>query len=168
MINLTSLSFHFDAVEDRIRLIGNLDNGQQRVDFWLTRRLVLRLLDASPKLLQQTSETVSRIPFEHHSAMAQFEHDEAQQAQPVRQDASLTHKNFQALLLRRLDISFQKEQYRLSFFVADDAPLFAFSVLSRQEIHQILHWMHKGSLHLEWGVSSSLFALNEQAPTRLQ
>lgn len=168
MINLASLSFHFDAIEDRIRLIGNLDNGQQRVDFWLTRRLVLRLLEASPKLLQKTSEQVSRTPFEHQSAMVQFEHDEAQLAQLVRQDTSLSHKEFEATLLRRLDISFQKEQYRLSFFVADDAPLFAFSVLSRQEMHQILHWMHKGCLQLDWGVSSSLFALNEQAPTRLQ
>ncbi len=168
MINLASLSFHFDVVEDRIRLIGNLDNGQQRVDFWLTRRLVLRLLDASPKLLLQTSEKVSRTPFEHQSAMAQFEHDEAQQAQLVRQDASLTHKDFEALLLRRLDISFQKEQYRLSFFVSDDAECFAISVLSRQEMHQILHWMHKGCLQLKWGVSNSLFDLNEQPTTRLQ
>ena len=168
MINLASLSFHFDAIEDRIRLIGNLDNGQQRVDFWLTRRLTLRLLEASPKLLQQTSEKISLTPFEHQSAMIQFEHDEAQQSQVVRQDSSLSHDGFETILLRRLDISFQKEQYRLSFFVADDAPLFAFSVLSRQEMHQILHWMHKGSMQLEWGVSDSLFVLNEQAPTRLQ
>ena len=168
MTNLASLSFHFDAVEDRIRLIGNLDNGQQRTDFWLTRRLVLRLLDASPKLLQQTSEKVSRTPFEHQSAMAQFEHDVAQQTRPVRQDTNLIHKDFQAHLLKRLDISFQKEQYRLSFFVADDAQLFAFSVLTRQEMHQILHWMHKGCLQLEWGVSSSLFVLNGHGPTRLQ
>ncbi len=168
MINLASLSFHFDAAEDRIRLIGNLSNGQQRVDFWLTRRLTLKLLEASPKLLQQTSEKVSRTPFEHQSAMAQFEHEEAQQSQLVRQDSNLNHDGFETILLRRLDISFQKEQYRLNFFVADDAPLFAFSVLNRQEMHQILHWMHKGSLQLEWGVSGTLFALNEQASTRLQ
>ena len=168
MINLASLSFHFDAIEDRIRLIGNLDNGQQRIDFWLTRRLVLRLLDASPKLLQKTSEQVSRTPFEHQSAMVQFEHDEAQQTQLIRQDENLSHKDMEALLLKRLDISFQKEQYRLSFFVADDSPLFAFSILSRQEMHQILHWIHKGCLQLEWGVSNSLFTPNEQIPTRLQ
>lgn len=168
MINLASLSFYFDVIEDRIRLIGNLDNGQQRVDFWLTRRLVLRLLDASPKLVQQTSEKISKTPLEHQSAMAQFEHDKAKQSQSVRQESNLEHKDFKASLLRRLDISFQKGQYRLSLYVGGQDEIFGFSVLTHQEIHQILHWLHKGCLQLEWGVSSSLFDVHEQAPMRLQ
>lgn len=168
MINLASLSFYFDVIEDRIRLIGNLDNGHQRVDFWLTRRLVLKLLDASPKLVQQTSEKISKTPLEHQSAMAQFEHDKAKQSQSVRQESNLEHKNFTASLLRRLDISFQKRQYRLSFYVGSQDEVFGFSVLTHQEMHQILYWMHKGCLQLDWGVSASLFDVNEQAPMRLQ
>ncbi|BBB31266.1 hypothetical protein [Neptunomonas japonica] len=168
MINLASLSFYFDVIEDRIRLIGNLDNGQQRVDFWLTRRLVLKLLEASPTLVKQTSEKISKTPLEHQSAMAQFEHDSAKQSQSVRQEANLEHNDFKASLLRRLDISFQKGQYRLSFYVGNQDEVFGFSVLTHQEMHQILHWMHKGCLQLDWGVSVSLFDINEQAPMRLQ
>ncbi|SIT11910.1 hypothetical protein [Neptunomonas antarctica] len=168
MINIVSLSFHFDPVEDRIRLIGNLDNGQERVDFWLTRRLVLKLLEAAPRLVQQTSETVSQVPLEHQAAMAQFEHDKAQQTQTVRQDVRLIHTDYHATILRRLDISFLQGNYRLGFFVGDQDEMFGFSMLTHQEMHQILFWMHNGCLQLDWGVAASLFDLNDQAPSRLQ
>ena len=168
MINLASLSFYFDVIEDRIRLIGNLDNGQQRVDLWLTRRLVMRLLDASPTLLQQTSENIGRVPLEHQNAMAQFEHDQAKQTQSVRHESHFEHKDFNASILRRLDISFQKGQYRLSFYVGGQNEVFGSSVLSHQEMHHILHWMHKGCLHLDWGGTASLFDAEEKAPGRLQ
>ncbi len=161
MINLASLSFHFDPVEDRIRLIGNLSNSHQRIDFWLTRRLVLRLLDASDQLIKKTSEKVSQMPAEHQSAMAQFEHDEAQQQQSVLKEESLDHTDETVQLLQRLDISFRDGRYQLGFFENGQAEATGFSILSYAEMHQILHWLHKGCQQLEWGAPSVLFDSGE-------
>jgi hypothetical protein len=75
MTNIGSFTFQYDQSEDRIRLIGNMNNGQPRVDFWLTRRLCLRILGAADELIRQTSKQVSRTAPEHREAVAQFEHD---------------------------------------------------------------------------------------------
>lgn len=167
MIHLSSLSFHFDSIEDRIRMIGNLSNDQQRVDFWMTRRLVLRILDASPQLIQKTSVAVSQAPAEHQAAMAQFEHDKAKQ-EPVEREKDQDHSTHDAILLRRMDISYREDRFHLVFFIDDGKEPYASSVLTHQEIHQILYWMHKGALGLEWGVDPILFDQDAQHTTTLQ
>lgn len=166
MINLASLSFHFDPLEDRIRLIGNLANGQPRLDFWLTRRLVLRLLEASTDLIRQTSSNVSQTPASHQPAMAQFEHDQAQQQASIQREQAGQHDE-PAHLLQRLDISYRQERYQLSFFETGESQPVAFSYLNYQEMHQVLHWLHKGCRELEWGVAASLFD-QDQVLARLQ
>jgi hypothetical protein len=168
MVNIASVSFFFDQVEDRIRLIGNLDNQGPRVDFWLTRRLVMRLLEMSLELVQKTSQQVNQVPVEHQGAMAQFEHDQAQQAPNIQSADSQNHDEHPASILRRLDISYQDGRYRLSFFSHGTDEMQAVSILSYQELHQTLHWLHRGSLKLDWGASASLFDGLENSPQRLQ
>jgi hypothetical protein len=168
MVNIASVSFFFDQVEDRIRLIGNLENQGPRVDFWLTRRLVIRLLELSLELVQKTSQQVNKVPVQHQGAMAQFEHDQAQQAPTIQSAESQNHGEHPASILRRLDISFQDGRYRLSFFVHGVEEMQAVSVLSYQELHQTLHWLHRGSLKLDWGSNASLFDGLESSPQRLQ
>lgn len=62
MITINTFTFQFDFAEDRIRLVGNLDNDAPRIDFWLTRRLALRLLEAGNQMVQQTSQRVAESP----------------------------------------------------------------------------------------------------------
>ena len=168
MINIASVSFYFDQVEDRIRLIGNLDNSEPRADFWLTRRLVIRLLDLAMELIQKTSSNVSQAPTEHKGAMAQFEHDQAQKAPEAVIAKQEDHSEYHADILRRMDISFKDGRYRLSFFTHETDDAVAVSTLSYEELHQTLHWLHRGSQYLEWGVAPSLFAPEDIAAHRLQ
>jgi hypothetical protein len=168
MINIASVSFYFDQVEDRIRLIGNLDNSDPRADFWLTRRLVIRLLDMSMELIQKTSSKVNQAPTEHKGAMAQFEHDSAQQKPESVIAKQEDHSAYHADILRRMDISYKDGRYRLSFFTHEKEEAVAVSTLNYQELHQTLHWLHKGSQFLEWGASPSLFADQDSSANRLQ
>jgi hypothetical protein len=168
MINIASVSFYFDQVEDRIRLIGNLDNPDPRADFWLTRRLVIRLLDLAMELIQKTSTKVSQAPTEHKGAMAQFEHDSAQPKPEQVIAKQEDHSAYKAEILRRMDISYKDGRYRLTFFTHETDDPVAVSTLSYQELHQTLHWLHRGSQFLEWGVSPSLFAEHDSSANRLQ
>lgn len=157
MLNLASFTFQFDAAEDRIRLIGNLGNGQPRIDFWLTRRLTLRLVDAYSKIVQQTSRRVSQSPPEYRDAMAQFEHDQARERMQATQE-KVPDGEFAAQLLRRIDISFRDGRYQLRFFAGDDGenPQ-AVSVLTYPELHQVFHLIHTGCETLEWALPGDLF-----------
>jgi hypothetical protein len=166
MINIGSFTFQYDQSEDRIRLIGNMSNGQLRIDFWLTRRLCLRILGAADQLVRQTSKQVSRSPVEHQEAMAQFEHEQAREALQVHEAPLQTRS--QAAVLHRLDASFRDGRYQLSFFTGDGDQAVAVSVLNYAELHQVLHLLHRGCQSLDWGAPAQLFDTNTPASQTLQ
>ncbi|UTW11361.1 hypothetical protein [Marinobacterium rhizophilum] len=166
MINIGSFTFQYDQTEDRIRLIGNMNNGQLRIDFWLTRRLCLRILGASDKLVGQTSRQVSRSPVEHREAMAQFEHEQARETLQVHEAPLQTRS--QAAVLQRLDVSFRDGRYQLSFFTGDSDQAVAVSVLNYAELHQVLHLLHRGCQSLDWGAPAQLFVTKTPASQTLQ
>jgi len=169
MIDISAFSFHYDEFQDRIRLIGNLENGQQRIDFWLTRRLTLRLLDAAMELISKTSKAVTEAPVELRPAMAQFEHEQASQAASIsKEKRRADHRNHPVEVLSRLDISYQGSRYKLSFFLAEQDEPCALSLLSYQEMHQVLHWIHRGAETLDWGTAKSLFGEQDQFTATLQ
>lgn len=163
MLNIAAFTFNYDQLEDRILLVGNLSNGQQRIDFWLTRKLVLRLLDAVQGLLEKTVTEIADAPVQQKMHMAQFHHEDAQQALQVQRESTQVMAE-SAVLLSRLDISHHEGQYKLLFFSGGDEPIAA-SVLSYQELHQIFHLLHRGAVGLDWGVAAELFQSSNQPQT---
>eukprot|EP00919_Chromeraceae_sp_WS-2016_P031811 GHVR01075055.1.p1 GENE.GHVR01075055.1~~GHVR01075055.1.p1 ORF type:complete len:168 (+),score=14.18 GHVR01075055.1:56-559(+) len=156
MLNIAAFTFKYDHIEDRILMVGNLNNDQQRVDFWLTRKLVSRLLSAASGLIEKTSRDIAGAPVQLKSDLAQFHHESARQGLQVEPESE-DLKAESASLLCRLDVSHQAGRYRILFFVNDESPLAA-SILTYDELHQMLHLIHRGSLALEWGADSQLFA----------
>lgn len=170
MINIGSFTFQFDPVEDRIRLVGNLDNGQQRVDFWVTRRLALRILGASDQLVQQTSKRVSESPPEFRDATAQFEHEQARQRMEVsNQPIPTSTEHEMPSLLHRIDISHREGRFQLKLF-SQDAPdeIAATGVLTYDELHQILHLLHVGCEKLGWDAPPLFTATSGESTPTLQ
>ncbi len=155
MLNIAAFTFTYDQLEDRILLIGNHSNGQQRIDFWLTRKLVLRLLAAAGGLIEKTSGDIADAPIAHKADLAQFHHESAQQSLQVEREQSNVVANNSDLLCR-LDISHQDGRYRMLFFTGGDEPV-AVSILNYDELHQVLHLIHRGAMTLDWGADSQLF-----------
>ncbi len=170
MINILSFTFQFDPVEDRIRLVGNLDNGENRVDFWLTRRLALRILNASDELVQHTSKRVSESPPEFREATAQFEHDQARERmevtnQPIPESAEREGPE----LLHRIDISHRDGRYQLRLFGQDDPDnVAAAGVVTYEELHQVLHLIHLGAERLDWDAPPLFTAFGREVSPTLQ
>ena len=166
MLNIAAFTFNYDQIEDRILLVGNLSNNQPRIDFWLTRKLVLRLLDAAQQLVEVTSNTISDAPAQHKADLAQFHHDNAQQVLNVeREDQRVAPSEPQ--LLSRLDFSHTQGKYRLLFFSGGEQPL-AISILSYDELHQIFHLLHRGAQALDWGAKEHLFSSATGSSTVIQ
>lgn len=155
MLSIAAFTFKYDHLEDRILVVGNLNNGQQRVDFWLTRKLVLRLLGGAQELIEKTSSQIAGAPAEHKAPLVQFDHEQAQTALPVEREGQNIDADL-GNLLTRIDISYKQEKYQLLFFSHEADPIAA-SVLSYDELHQIFHLIHKGAVMLEWGVSDVMF-----------
>jgi len=163
IIKIDAFTFEYDQLQDRICLSGNLYNSQEEISFWLTRRLVMRLLVAAVELVQKTSPIISNAPYEHKMAMAQFEHQSAQLTQTKNLESAppisvADTPKIEPQILHRLDISCKDERYKMSFFVIDEEKSVAMSTIDIGQFHQVLSLIHKGAVELEWGVDATLFA----------
>ncbi|MGH1462769.1 MAG: hypothetical protein ACRBB6_12105 [Neptuniibacter sp.] len=165
MLNIAAFTFKFDQLEDRVLLVGNYNNKQPRIDFWLTRKLVMRLLAKAQELIEKTSGSIATAPAEHKSQLAQFDHDQAWRSSSVEHE-NQTINAINAELLTRVDFAFKNGNYQLLFYALGDEAL-ATSILNYEELHQVLHLIHKGALSLDWGVMPSLFEV-QSSPTILQ
>lgn len=153
MITINAFTFQFDYTEDRIRMVANLDNGGLRADFWLTRRLAVRLLDAGNQMVHETSRRVSESPAPFRQAAARFDHEEARQNMEVSTQSIPRSEATRPELLHRIDVAHNQGRYRLRLFGEHDPDeVAAVCVLTYSELHQILHLIHAGGRKLEWGL----------------
>lgn len=165
MQTISAITFHFDPVEDRILLVGNLTSDTLRCDFWLTRSLTLKLIDAFRQLLCSMSTQVAAAPQEHRAGLAQFEHEQAQQNMQVQAQPEISRRH-EAALLGKVDVSHKDGRYKLRLYPRG-AHQEAQAVLTHDELHQVLSLLHRGALELEWGVENQLFDA-QRAGTALQ
>jgi len=73
---LKSINFSYVAVEDRILAAIN-PGGAEAWSCWLTRRLVLALLDRTSEFLASTSPVVQQVPAAVRGELATFEREAA-------------------------------------------------------------------------------------------
>ncbi len=156
MQNIAAITFHYDPIEDRILLVGNLNNTQPRCDFWLTRNITLKLLDALSSLVRKTSAQVATAPSEHQSGLAQFEHEQAQQSMQLVPESSVPESQAPGLLCK-VDVSHQGKRYQVRLYEQGSEEATAQALLTHDELHQILSLLHRGALELSWGVDIQLF-----------
>lgn len=156
MQNIAAITFHYDPIEDRILLVGNLNNQQPRCDFWLTRNITLKLLEALSSLVRRTSEQVATAPSEHQSGLAQFEHEQAQQNMQLHPEPDVPDSHIPGLLCK-VDVSHQGQRYQVRFYEQNQEDAAAQALLTHEELHQVLSLLHRGALELSWGVDAQLF-----------
>ena len=156
MQNIATITFHYDPIEDRILLVGNLNNNQPRCDFWLTRNITLKLLGALSALVQKTSSHIASAPSEHQSGLAQFEHEQAQIHMQLQPEPQLRKKGAPGLLYK-VDVSHQGQRYQVRFYEHGNDDATAQAQLTHSELHQVLSLLHRGALELDWGVDKHLF-----------
>lgn len=71
-----SVTFSYDAVEDRIAAITDI-NSSSSPSFWLTRRMTLAFLRQASEHLERTSSAVAHAAADHRADVAAFEREAA-------------------------------------------------------------------------------------------
>jgi hypothetical protein len=149
MQTLKSVTFAYVVQQDRVLAVVN-SGSPDAWSCWLTRRVVLPLLEQAGGLLERTSNLARRIPSESRQELAAFEHQaammktaEAFRASSVRQ-ASATA----AELIERLCITDQGDDFR--FELRGLAGGGAAGVVRRAELHRILQMLRDEVAKARW------------------
>jgi len=119
---------------------------------WMTRRLVLALLERAEKFVANTSPLAQRASVDHRSDVVAFEHDAAiartAKAMSRTPPAVLKMSATSAELAKRLTISSEGERFR--FELHGESGGSAAGMLTRAELQRILQMLQSEVTRVGW------------------
>jgi hypothetical protein len=139
---LASITFIYDAKQDRV--VAAINPGRAEAwSCWLTRRLVLALLDRAAEFVASSSTLAQRAPSSFRDEFAAFEREAAiattAKAMSKTPDEVLKSSANTAELAARVTIQNQGDKFRLE--LCGESGEGATAALSRAEIQRILQML---------------------------
>lgn len=148
---LTTVTFVYGVREDRILAAVNAGR-PDAWSCWLTRRIVLALLDRVAQLLANTSPIAQRAPAETRREVAAFEHDAAMAKTAERMiqtpAVALQASASAAELVDKLTIANQGDNFRVELHGANGGG--AVGVLARAGLQRVLQMLQDEVTKSEW------------------
>jgi hypothetical protein len=139
---LTSITFIYQVKEDRVLAAINAGHADAW-SCWLTRRLVLALLERAGEFVASTSALAQRAPANFRGEFVAFEREAAiattAKAMTKTPDDVLKSSATTAELAERVTISNQKDSFRLDLIGESGAG--ATGVLTRAEMQRVLQML---------------------------
>jgi hypothetical protein len=139
---LTSIAISYEAQEDRVLAIINPGH-PEAWSCWLTRRLVLAVIERAPKFLASTSPLAQRAPGDYRGELVAFERDAAlvttAKAVTVTPSEVLKSSATAAELAERLTISNQGDGFRVELRGYRGGG--AVGVMTRAELQRMLRML---------------------------
>jgi hypothetical protein len=153
---LRTVAFTYDGKEDRI--LAGINLGQADAwPCWLTRRLVLALLERAPRLVERTLSSAQQTPTEFKHDLIAFEREVAlattASSMRPRDNAHMKDSAASAQLADRLTISAQGDKFRLE--LRGNRGGTAAGTIKRAELQRILQMLHEEAARASWLSSSA-------------
>jgi hypothetical protein len=165
LLTLKSITFAYDAREDRLLAVVNPGH-PPTWSCWLTRRLVLSLLDNGGKFLASTSTLVQRAAPEARREVAAFEREAAvantAPAMSVTPPEVLKKTVAAAELVHQITLTQQGERIRME--VRGMAGGGAEAGLARAELQRILDMLRAEVVKAAWSVPPAAPVPQPEAP----
>lgn len=152
---LKSVTFAYKAREDRILAAINL-GGAEAWSCWLTRRVVLALLERAAGFLASTSALAKRAPAEARGELAAFEREAAiagtAKSMTVTPASVISTSATAAELIDRLTIANLGETMRLELHGESGGG--AAAVMARAELQRLLQMLHIEVARAGWSAAA--------------
>jgi hypothetical protein len=151
---LTSVTFVYAMREDRI--LAAINPGRPEAwSCWLTRRIVLALLERLTEIFTKTSTLAQRAPPEIRGEVAAFEHDAAMAKTAERMTKTpadaLNASATAAELVDRLSISNLGDNFRLELYGVSGGG--ASGVLARAGLQRVLQMLQDEVVNAGWSAT---------------
>ena len=151
----------YDAVEDRLRLVANMDKPEARVDLWITRRLFLTIITQledfiEPKGMGIEADDIDRLITKGSPSVDSSDGDIGKKKVKEKQSMDKKTADIEVSLLRTLNISWDKKNKKVSLTLISDiyeveANLDAVSMTA------FMRMLLMQAPSVEWGISSMMF-----------
>ena len=163
MNKIETYSCHYDFGEDRIHLIGNAQKRNERMDFWLTRRMVIVLLGHGMTLLEKTDPLTPSVPLNEQQHFHSLQHKSAVASTEL-QSQKIETLNSTPILMNKVDIKTHRNHFEWIIYNETDQKI-AFSTLKRNEMHAIFNMIIHFSKQAHWNLEPLVKKWNEKSAT---
>ena len=165
---LSSVSFSYVVEEDRILAAVNASDSDAW-SCWLTRRLVLGLLDRAEEFLVTTSALMKQAPSEVRDELIIFEREAAMASTAKKMSSTppdvLTKRATAAELADRLTISSQRDRFRVELHGVKGGGAAGF--FARAELQRLFQMLQAQVAKADWlGTSAKPSAEKTIQPSR--
>ncbi len=150
MVQAQTFTFKYDPREDRMILTLNYASNTARVDFMITRAMVLKLLPVIEQILMMKSAPQPQ-------AAAKKERSTRGKEEATDRDMlELMGKN--RYLLEKIDFKTFKENSNIAMLFFAENTLQAQAVLTHENFSQIMNIMVQSLPHHGWGIAPNILA----------
>ncbi len=161
MIQAKKLTFQYDRVEDRLKLLVNYDSIDARIDFFITRAMLFRLIPAIEQMLIKGEESVLKNNSQKDLKNSPQQAKENRLGRKQKTD----HSTMQLLdqervfLLEKVDFQFApKNSIVTMIFSAKNEPQ-CIAKLTSENFSQVMNAMIASVPHTSWGMAPNILAI---------
>ena len=152
MKTLARVTFEFVEAEDRCKITGASEDGETLI-FWLTQRLLIRLINHCLVFLDSNSERLTKnthIDDDSKSNLQGFAQQSAEKELPI-EDPVVANHNSRSYLIEEIDLQFGDNGLLLVF--KEDMTKHASLALNIDQLRQWLAIIHNVWQIAEWPMS---------------
>jgi len=147
----------YDAVEDRIRLVINYEDYSSRLDLWITRSFLIKLLPVMDEYISKHDKTIQADINENKTAdKIETDKTEMQNISSTTDKSTFEVTKKDALLLTTVDISYKAASNQFELIFKTDSVI-AKTTTNGTHARIIFKTIFDAAPKVGWGISPALF-----------
>jgi hypothetical protein len=155
MIKAQKFTFSYDRTEDRLKMLINYDLPEARIDFFITRVMLMRLIPVIEKILissmtlQESEKSSNHLPKERRLG-SKIATDET--------TLKLLDEN-RVYLLEKIDFQYQAKNNTVTLIFSAAGEIKCTAYLTAENFSQVMNGMLSAVPHSSWGIASNILAI---------
>ncbi len=160
MVEARKFTFQYSRLEDRLKMLINYDSVSSRVDFFITRAMLFRLIPIIEQILIKLStarqERSAPVADRHLHVNAQ---EHCQQETKTDKTALTLLEQHETLLLEKVDFTWHKQTKRVEVSFYAQGKLQCHALLDGEHFAAVMHGMIRAVPHTSWGMAPNILQI---------
>ncbi len=161
MIQAKKFTFQYDRVEDRLKMLVNYDSADSRIDFFITRAMLFRLIPVIEQILIKAETNALKEAPKVHRKNIHVNSKGIRLAPEQKTDTStmklLDQKHI--FLLSKVDFQFNSKNNSITMILSAQNEPKCSAKLTSENFSQVMNAMIGAVPHTSWGMASNILEI---------
>jgi len=157
MVLAQKFTFEYSRVEDRLKMLINYDSATERIDFFITRAMLFKLIPVIEKLLIKFAEAPVQRDYERKNLHVNSQSSSAVAHQTDRATLELLQQ--QLFLLEKVDFTWHAKNRSVTLLFYAKGALQCKARLNGEHFSMVMQGMMQAVPHTSWGIAPNILEI---------